>query len=529
MKTLEKIEQLFSEGKITRREFLAKASALGVAAAASPAFLSRSAHAVKAKKGGRLRIGLLGGSTSDTMDPALFNDVYQQMTSMGFLRNPLVEIDNKGNAIPDLAESFEAEPGAKVWIFNLRKGVEFNNGKTLDADDVIWSIQRHKDPNLASQIKTLIKPIKTFKKDGPYRVIFELEGANADFPYILAETRAAIMPAGTTNFEDVIGTGGYQIVNYEPGVRTFAKRNPNYFKDNRAHFDEIEIIIIPNVNARTQALKTGQVDVINRPDRKTAHLLGRMSNMQLVNVPGGLLYTFPMLTDKAPYDNNDVRMALKYSVDRKELLDKILRGYGVLGNDHPIAPIVKYSAKDLPQRSYDPDKARFHLKKAGLEGHTFKLHTSDAAFAGAVDAAILWQNHARKAGIDIKVVREPVDGYWDNVWNKKGWSACFWFARVTCDWMFTMAYAAEASANDMHWKHARFNKLLVEARGELNQNRRKELYGDMQRIVSDEGGVVIPMIANMVDAASKKVKFDKPAGNQELDGLRICERWWFAA
>jgi len=529
MKTLEKIEQLFSEGKITRREFLAKASALGVAAAASPAFLSRSAHAVKAKKGGRLRIGLLGGSTSDTMDPALFNDVYQQMTSMGFLRNPLVEIDNKGNAIPDLAESFEAEPGAKVWIFNLRKGVEFNNGKTLDADDVIWSIQRHKDPNLASQIKTLIKPIKTFKKDGPYRVIFELEGANADFPYILAETRAAIMPAGTTNFEDVIGTGGYQIVNYEPGVRTFAKRNPNYFKDNRAHFDEIEIIIIPNVNARTQALKTGQVDVINRPDRKTAHLLGRMPNMQLVNVPGGLLYTFPMLTDTAPYDNNDVRMALKYSVDRKELLDKILRGYGVLGNDHPIAPIVKYSAKDLPQRSYDPDKARFHLKKAGLEGHTFKLHTSDAAFAGAVDAAILWQNHARKAGIDIKVVREPVDGYWDNVWNKKGWSACFWFARVTCDWMFTMAYAAEASANDMHWKHARFNKLLVEARGELNQNRRKELYGDMQRIVSDEGGVVIPMIANMVDAASKKVKFDKPAGNQELDGLRICERWWFAA
>lgn len=344
----------------------------------------------------------------------------------------------------------------------------------------------------------------------------------------LAETRASIMPAGTTNFEDVIGTGGYQLVNYEPGVRTFAKRNPNYFKDNRAHFDEIEIIIIPDVNARTQALKTGQVDVINRPDRKTAHLLDRMPNMQLINVPGGLLYTFPMLTDTAPYDNNDVRMALKYSVDRKELLAKILRGYGVLGNDHPIAPIVKFSAKDLPQRSYDPDKARFHLKKAGLEGHTFKLHTSDAAFAGAVDAAILWQNHAKKAGIDIKVVREPVDGYWDNVWNKKSWSACFWFARVTCDWMFTMAYAAEASANDMHWKHERFNKLLVEARGELNQNRRKGLYGEMQRIVSDEGGVVIPMIANMVDAANNKVAYDEPAGNQELDGLRICERWWFA-
>ena len=94
--------------------------------------------------------------------------------------------------------------------------------------------------------------------------------------------------------------------------------------------------------------------------------------------------------------------------------------------------------------------------------------------------------------------------------------------------MFTMAYAADAPANDMHWKNKRFNDLLVEARGELDQNKRKDMYREMQQIVRDEGGVVIPMIANMVDAASDKVKFDKPAGNQELDGLRICERWWFA-
>ncbi|MGD2272256.1 MAG: ABC transporter substrate-binding protein [Desulfobacterales bacterium] len=529
MTILEMLTKMFREGKITRREFLAKASALGVAAAVSPALFGSKANAATPKKGGRLRIGMQGGSTSDTMDPAKFNDIYQQMTSMGFLRNPLVEIDNQGNAIPDLAESFEAKPDAKSWVFNLRKGAEFHNGKSVDADDVIFSIKRHQDEKLASQIRPLVKPIKEIKKDGPTRVIFELEGANADFPYILAETRTPIVPAGTTNFEDVIGTGGYQLTSYEAGVRTLAKRFPNYYKENRAHFDEIEVIIMPDANARTVALKTGQVDVINRPDRKTAHLLGRAPNLQLVNVPGGLLYTFPMLCDTPPYDNVDARLALKHSVDRKALLKAILRGYGVLGNDHPIAPIVKFSAADLPQRTYDPDKARFHLKKAGLEGHTFKLHTSDAAFAGAVDASILWQGHAKKAGINIEVVREPVDGYWDNVWNKKGFSSCFWFARVTADWMFTMAYAADAPANDMHWKHERFNKLLVEARGELDEKKRKEMYHEMQQIVRDEGGVVIPMIANMVDAASKKVKFNQPAGNQELDGLRICERWWFAS
>ncbi len=525
---LEKIEKMFQRGKISRRKFLAMSAALGASVMIPAGMPGSRAHAAVPKKGGRLRIGIQGGSTADSMDPALFNDVYQQMTSMGFLRNTLVEIDHKGNAVPDLAESWEAEPDAGVWVFNLRKGAEFHNGKTVDADDVIFSIKHHLDPKVASQIRTLVKPIKAFKKDGPSRVIFELEGPNADFPYILADTRAPIVPAGTTDFGDVMGTGGYEIVSYEPGVRTLAKRFPNYFKTDRAHFDEVEVLIMPDVNARTVALKTGQVDVINRPDRKTAHLLGRMPNLQLINVPGGLLYTFPMLCDTPPFDNVDVRQALKYSVDRKELLKIVLRGYGVLGNDHPIAPTVKYSASDLPQREFDPDKARFHLKKAGMEGHHFQLHASDAAFAGAVDAAVLWQGHAKQAGINIQVVREPVDGYWNDVWNKKPFSACFWNARTTADWMFTMAYAAEAAANDMHWKHERFNKLLVEARGELDEQKRAAMYHDMQEIVSNEGGVVIPMIANMVDAASSKLKFENPAGNQELDGMRLCERWWFA-
>ena len=84
-------------------------------------------------------------------------------------------------------------------------------------------------------------------------------------------------------------------------------------------------------------------------------------------------------------------------MDRKQLLETVLRGYGVLGNDHPIAPIVKFSATDLAQRDYDPDKARFHLKKAGLEGQTFKLHTSDAAFSGVISGAGL----VRKTGAGI--------------------------------------------------------------------------------------------------------------------------------
>jgi peptide/nickel transport system substrate-binding protein len=527
MSKLKELENLFEKGKITRREFLARASALGIAATLSPMLFSNSAQALTPKKGGRLRLGMAGGHTTNSMDPVTYNDIMMQMTSMGLLRNTLVEQDYKGNIIPELAESWETSTDVKQWTFKLRKGVEFHNGKTLDADDVIFSVNHHRGEKSKSGIKQILEPVKEIKKDGKHTLIFNLKTPNADFPYLFASTRLCIAPAGTTNWDKGIGTGGYKLVKFEPGIRLFAKRNPNYFKEGRAHFDEVDITVVADVTARTSALKTGKIDVMNRPDRKTVHLLGQAPGVQIVNTPGGLQYSFPMLCDVPPYDNNDARLALKYAVDREQLLNTILRGYGYLGNDHPIPPIVKFHASELPQRNYDPEKAKYHLKKAGLEGQTFKLHTSDAAFEGAVDAAVLYKESAAKAGIKIEVVREPKDGYWQNVWNKKPWSASFWFARATADWMFSAAFSADSPWNDTHWRHARFNKLLKEARAELDNKKRREMYVEMQQIVRDEGGTVIPMYANLVDAASSKLKFENVAGNWELDGLRVAERWWF--
>lgn len=133
----------------------------------------------------------------------------------------------------------------------------------------------------------------------------------------------------------------------------------------------------------------------------------------------------------------------------------------------------------MPQRTYDPDKAKFHKKKAGLLDRTFKLHAADAAFAGAVDAAVLYQESAAKAGIKIKVVRVPDDGYWSNVCTKKGWCMCCWSGRATPDLMFSTTYAEDASWNDTQWKNERFNKVLVEARAELDEKKRGEMYAEM--------------------------------------------------
>jgi len=527
MSRLEELQLLFSSGKLTRREFLARLSALGLTAAVSPVFMGTPVWAAKPKKGGHFRLGVASGASTDSLDPGQLPSTAPQVVHMQ-LRNCLVELDYKYRPIPELAESWEPSKDAAKWIFKLRKGVEFHNGKTLDAEDVAFSINYHRGKGSKSSAKTLAQPIKDIKVEDKYTVIFFLEAGNADFPFILSDYHFGIVPAGTTDFEKGIGTGAFKLVEWEPGVRARTIRNENYWKAGRGHFDEVTTLFIGDVNARTTALKTGQIDAMNRCERKTFGLLEKMPGIKGINVTGTSHCTIPMLCDVPPYDNNDVRMGLKLAINRKQVLQQVFRGYGILGNDHPIAPSQRYYASELPQRHYDPDKAKYYIKKAGLLDHTFDLFVSDAAFSGAVDTAVLYRESAAKAGIKIRVVREPVDGYWSNVWMKKPWTFSFWGGRPSEDWMFTIGYAEGANWNESHFKNKRFNQLLRAARAELDEKKRREMYVEMQRIVRDEGGSVIPVFYNLLMAVRSNVMFDHVAGNFDYDGLRCAERWWFA-
>ncbi len=527
MSTLHELEQALQQGRISRREFLARASALGLASATAGLLPSGNVWADTPKKGGRLRLGVAGGATSDSLDPATITDTMAMNLSFGQLRNNLVEIDAKSHPIPELAESWEASKDAATWRFNLRQGVEFHNGKTLGAEDVIASFNHHRGKDSKSAAKSLLESVKDIRADGKQVVVFDLQAGSADFPFIVSDYHLTIQPAGA-DLAKGVGTGGYTLVEFDPGVRALTKRNPNYWKEGRANFDEVEMTGIADVTARTNALQTGEIDAMNRCELKTVHLLKRAKGIQILQTNGTKHYTMPMHTDVAPFDNNDVRLALKYAVDREALLKTILRGYGSLGNDHPIGRSQRYYATSLPQREYDPEKAKFHLKKAGLSQLSIKLSAADAAFAGAVDTAVLYKEQAARAGIEVEIVREPNDGYWDNVWLKKPFCMCFWSGRPTSDWMFTTTYAAGAAWNDTHFKHTRFNELLKGARAELDDNKRREMYAEMQKIVSDEGGVIIPMFAADVFAANDKLRFGDLSGSWELDGNKCAERWWWA-
>lgn len=525
------IETLMAAGKqMTRREFMQRAAILGIGLSTASGLWLQTAQAAEPKKGGNFRLGLGAGNTTDSLDPAMSSNMF--MSTLIYARhNHVAETDVNGKLVPEICESWEASPDAKTWRFKIRKGVEFHNGKTLDVKDILASVNHHRHPDSKSSARPLLKNVAEMKSDGNDAFIVKLNGGDANFPYIISDYHIAIMQAKDdgVDWQSGIGAGPYKVDSYEPGVKARLSKFQNYFKPDRGHFDSLEILSIIDAVARTSALKSGVIDAMERCDLKTVHLLKRTPGIRIKNLTGYAHYTLPMNCKMAPFDNNDVRLALKLAVDREAFLKTIMRGYGKVGNDHPISPVNEFYASQLPQRVYDPEKAKYHVKKAGLGKLKVKLHAAECAFAGATDTAVLFSEHAKKAGIDIEVVRKPNDGFWSNVWMKVGWCMAYWAGRPTEDWMFTLTYAAGAPWNESYWEHKRFNELLLRGRAELDRKKRREIYVEMQSIVRDEGGTLIPMFNNWVYAHTDKLQHGpKVDGSGSLDGGKICDRWWFA-
>lgn len=169
-------------------------------------------------------------------------------------------------------------------------------------------------------------------------------------------------------------------------------------------------------------------------------------------------YVFIMHVDTAPFDANELRLALKYAINRQDMVDKILRGFGGVGNDFPINAAYPLFDASIPQREFDLAKAAEHYKASGHDGSPILLRVADGAFPGAVDAAALFQQSAQAAGIPLEIKREPNDGYWSEVWNVQPFCASYWGGRPVQDQMYTTAYLSTADWNDTRWKRPRIRR-----------------------------------------------------------------------
>ncbi|WP_102225059.1 ABC transporter substrate-binding protein [Acidimangrovimonas sediminis] len=513
-------------GGLSRRAFLGRAAALGVTTIAAGTMLSDAARAAEPKKGGSLTMGLGGGNSTDTLDPALAASQvpFVYLMTAG---DRLTDVGPKNEIVMNLAEEVSSDKEAKTWTFKIRKGVKFHNGKDLTPDDVHKTMLRHSDKDSKSGALGIMKGIESMKVDGDNFVV-TLHSPNADLPFLMADYHLIIQPNGGMDKPDAgIFTGPYKIDNFEPGVRITFSKNKDYWNEKVGHYDNIVMLVINDATARNAALQSGQVQMVNSVDPKTANLLKRVAkNVDVTAASGRGFYCFNMFCDTKPFENNDLRMALKLAIDREELVKKILAGYGSVGNDMPVNKAYPLFPTDIPQRSYDPDKAKHHFKKSGHDG-PITLLTADGAFAGAVDAAQLFQQSAAKAGITIDVKRQPNDGYWTDVWNKKPFSASYWGGRPTQDQMYSTAYISSADWNDTRFKDPKFDKIIVEARGELDKSKREQLYHEAGMMMRDQGGLINPMFNQFVNAHDKsKVAgwFEYP--NQDLmNGLAGVLCW----
>jgi peptide/nickel transport system substrate-binding protein len=515
-----------SRFNLSRRSFFQGTAALGLVSA-SGALLTMPAHAEEPKRGGNLRLGIGGGESSDTLDPAMAT------ASVAFViahcwGDTLVESDPEtGEAVPSLAESWTPSVDATQWTFKIRQGVEFHDGSPLTAADVVETIRRHSDEGSQSGALGLLSSVVSVEEVAGDVVVTLSEGS-ADLPLVLSDYHIQIQPnGGRDDPMAAIGTGPYKLVSFEPGIRATFEKNENDWRDDRGFVDSVELIVMNDATARVSAISSGQVDFINTVAPNTVALLERAPNVEILQTSGKGFYSFLMHCDTAPFDNNDLRLALKYAIDREAILTQVVGGFGTIGNDFPVNDNYAL-APEIEQREYDPDKAAFHYRESGHEGPIL-LRTSEAAFPGAVDAAQLFQQSAAAAGIQIDVRREPNDGYWSEVWNVQPFCASYWGGRPTQDTRYATSYVSNAEWNDTRFMRSDFDAMAARARAELDEDKRRELYRDMALMVRDEGGLILPVFNDFVNASSTRLKgFVHDIGNDISNG-RIASRVWLDA
>ncbi len=513
-------------GRMTRRDFVGRTTAMGLSMGLASALYTKAAHA-QAKKGGLIKVGMAGGESTNSLDPALAASEVPFVVNMTW-GEMLVEVGPTGEIQMRIAEEVSSNAEATEWKFKIRSGVEFHDGKTVTADDVVATLKRHTDEKAQSGALGIVQGISEMSAEGDM-VTLKLTAGNADLPFLMADYHLVIQPGGgVDNPAAGIGAGPYKVVVNEPGVRHGFEKFANYFDDSIGHADQTEIYVINDNTARVAALQSGQVHMMNRVDPKIAELLKNAPGVQVKHVAGRGHYVFIMHVDKPPFDNNDLRMALKLAINRQEMVDKILGGLGSIGNDFPINAAYPLFDDTIPQREYDAAAAAEAYKKSGHDGSPIILRTAPGAFPGAVEAAQLFQQTAAAAGIPLEIKREPDDGYWSNVWNVEPFCASYWGGRPVQDQMYSTAYLSTADWNDTKFKNAKFDELLLAARAELDQAKRKATYSEMAHIIRDEGGLILPMFNDFVDAVRDEVGGWEADPNGELMNGRGHVRCWLA-
>ena len=511
-------------GQVTRRDALKLAMVTGVTVTVAEQLLTegKSVMAMTPKKGGSVRMAASLHGPDDKTDPPQFTSTIDYCRGRA-VYNSLIQHADDLTPQAELAESFEPNANATEWTFKLRKDVEWHDGSKFTADDVVWSMNRHLTEDSTSVIKSVMGSVKEWKKTGSHEVKAIMNTPNADLPTVLGIFQNKVVKNGTKG--DWIGTGPFTMESFQPGVKSVHKRNENYWREG-ANLDAIEITAITDTVARVNAVIAGDVQMMVQVDPKAFRQVESADNVTLLSTPAALQLGICCLKNTAPGENDDFVKGLQYIQDRKRVVKRVLKGKGSIGNDTPIsAAHGKDFCNELPQREFDPDKAKFHFKKAGVSGA--ELFVAPVT-PGIEDTCLLAQANCAKIGFDLQLKKVPNDGYWGAVWMKEPLNVVTWNMRPTANSQMAIQFGPGAAWNDTYWNNPRMGELLSMSLAETDPTKRHEMYCEMQTLIHNGSGMVIPAFSNINDAIANNVMGVPKVPLGQLGGCEWPEFVWLA-
>jgi peptide/nickel transport system substrate-binding protein len=491
----------------TRADLLRRAAAGGalLATGAVPGLAAQAAGAAPLlKRGGNFRVAIGGGSDAESIDAQ--NSVLDpDAARLAAMFEGLMYYDSNYKVQPLLAEEFSSKD-AVHWTIRVRKGIEFHNGKTLTADDVVFSIQRMLTKSLGLYATSQIAGSVTrsgIKKMDKYTVRLTLASPNAVLPEAFGQYFMNIVPVGYKGIKaggKQIGTGPYTFKSFTPGVRSVHMRNPNYWQSGKPYFDQLTIIDIPDDNARVNALLGGQVDAIAAiPFPQISSTQGK--GFKILNSETGGWVPITMAVDQPPFNDVRVRQAFRLIADRPTLVKVAYSGYGHVGNDVYSPLDACYS--NFPQRTQDIEKAKSLLAAAGQSNLTVDLPTTEGR-AGQTECCVAFAQMASKAGVTINVKKLDGTTFYGSQYLKYPFATDYWGTRNYLN-QVAAGSLPNSPYNETHWNDAKFNALYKQALKTTSEGTRCAIVHEMQKIEYDTGGYIVWGFYNLVDAYSPKV------------------------
>jgi peptide/nickel transport system substrate-binding protein len=494
--------------ELSRRKLLSTGALLGagVIAGAFTAGCSAGQAApvipTKRRRGGNLLIGISGGGSTDQLDADKIFSVADNCR-LYQLYEWLSIRDHTFGLQKVLATSYSHDPTFTQWTVELRRGVEFHNGKTLTADDVIYSFKRILNPATAAAglpLISFIDPNGMTKLDD-YTVRFTLQRPFVFFEDRVANQLIAIVPVGYDPLKPV-GTGPFRYGSFTPGRQSVFPRWQNYWQPGLPYVDEVTIIDLSDDTARVNALVSGAVDAIDSVPYASTPGVTSNSDLSLLVSKTGAFRNITMRVDKPPFNDVRVRQAFKLMADREQIVQIALDGFGRVANDlyTPQDPFYDHS---IPQRVQDITQAKFLLKKAGQEGLTTQLVTAPL-IGGTVEMAVVFAQQAKAAGVNVQIVQLDPTTFYNNQYLNRTFSVDWWSSN---SYFTQVAYedGPQASYNDTHWDQSAFESMYTKAIASGSSATQEELAHQMQQIYWEQSGSLIWGFADGVDAYNKRI------------------------